>query len=172
MIRDSIRLFTNMDIADFAEEKLSTSYASFYYRIKHKGLKVHEYHVLNLYTGLTFEQIWPNPHTRIPEKVKLNLAPLKHPLNIVPVEINQPMPNIHRISFEDEVEFPIPLNAEDEMLKIAERMAARKIPNDGPLVEDISSFDSNPEKSQKNPQGINPAGDFDDPYGGSIPVDD
>lgn len=155
IIKTSIKRCTGMTVGGFATLKLGCSYPAFLYRVNHNAIKVEEYHILNLYTGLTFEMIFPNPYTKVPDKVKLNLAPMKHPLDIKKPKLAHPMA----------------LNengdGEDEMLRIAERRRTRQLPSD--QVEDISRADFNP---KEKPQEVKPGADSDDPYGGRIPVDD
>lgn len=65
---------TGMTLLEFVESKLSVKYGSFNYRMRHKVLRLHEYHAICFYLGLPFEQIWPNPNAPAPKKISLNLS--------------------------------------------------------------------------------------------------
>ena len=53
-----IKSKTNQNIEDFCEKILKTTYKSFYWRLRNGSLKLTEYKMIILATGLTFEQIF------------------------------------------------------------------------------------------------------------------
>lgn len=62
-------------IQKFAPEKLGISYQMFYYRMRNGCLRLSDYHTLMLYTGKSFDELWPNPLKPNHQPITLNLSP-------------------------------------------------------------------------------------------------
>lgn len=52
---------TKLKITEWIENEIGTSYASFTYRLANDALELRDYHAIIRATGLSFEQIWPQP---------------------------------------------------------------------------------------------------------------
>lgn len=78
IIRNAVKASTGLTMKQFAEEKIGGNYLSFAYRVRKAALKLSDYHTIMFYTGMGFEELWPNPLAPAPiSKITLNLAPSK-----------------------------------------------------------------------------------------------
>ena len=80
----------NLNPKQFAEEKLTVSYQMFRYRIRRGRLTLDDYHKILLYTGLSFEALFPNPYLPNHQPIKLNLNPASR----IPLKETQPPPPV------------------------------------------------------------------------------
>lgn len=70
-----IRKKTGMNIHDFCKEKLGLNYNMYRYRVLNDRLHLNDYHVIMLFTGMTFEKLFPSPYVAAqPKKIPLNLS--------------------------------------------------------------------------------------------------
>lgn len=84
---------------DFSVEKLGCSYQLFRYRIRQGRLTLNDYHLILLYTGRTWEELFPNPHVSHPQPIKLNLnpVPVSRPLPPIVKEAQQPRQPVQQV---------------------------------------------------------------------------
>lgn len=95
---------------DFSVEKLGCSYQLFRYRIRQGRLTLNDYHLILLYTGRTWEELFPNPHVSHPQPIKLNLNP---------VPVSRPLPPIVKESQPQQPVQQVPVVAPSEEKKEA-----------------------------------------------------
>jgi hypothetical protein len=79
-----------MSTADFAKEKLDLTYQTFSYRIRQGHLSLEDYHRICYWTGLSFEDLFPNPYKPITPKVPESITIPRQ--GAIPTKKPQPQP--------------------------------------------------------------------------------
>lgn len=108
---NAIRAATGLTMTQFIKEKMNVDYATWYYRFKKGKIKLEDYHKIIFYTGLTFEELFPNPLKPVARPISLNLSKSVPKLVVKkkPVSVTPDLPALPEVVNKEPEVMPAPL---------------------------------------------------------------
>jgi hypothetical protein len=85
-VQKAIRDKTGMNVMDFVRDELKLGYQTFCARLRRNSLRLEDYHRITAATGMTFEELFPNPLVKkAPKHLQRITLTIPAPLPVPPV---------------------------------------------------------------------------------------
>lgn len=137
----AIRQTTGQNVIDFVREVLKLNYQTFCYRLKSGTLHLEDYHRILSATGMTFEDLFPNP-VAVPRQLQsIQVKPLPPPAPRKPIVRKPPAPRVRATTVEELNPSTLEQQIEDSLTpEIVNKVSVRQEKKENP-ADDLPFID-------------------------------